>query len=365
VVDIARAPARFLALGMSLALVPACATFPDDRLLFLAGFGGSGLVALVLAGVRERADWLPVGAAPRRVVRGVAAAAVVLHLVLAPLGLAATAPRLAAFDRVMDRAASSLPSNPEVSTQKLVVVTTPSAFVASYAPLIQLLKGRTIAASGLVLGSGIHATTVDRPAVNVLVIRPEAGFLAPPGTPAGASGGGPAIDPRFFFQALDLLYHDSTPFPLGWTVEIADASLEVTKVTADGRPAELTCTFATELESPWLRWLRWDDGIWVPFELPAVGETVVLPAVTVPPQGVSATAYAACFGRSHALFVVHSRYASGVQLLERASVRAPRSSEIHRPSQSSTLLARVAPARRAVVDPLFVTTAVSVRLIAG
>ncbi len=274
--------ARFLAFGMVLALVPACATFPDDRLLFLAGFGGTGLVALVLAGVWERADWLPAGTVSRRTLRGVAAAAVVLHLVLAPLGLAASAARLASFDRVMDRAASSLPADPRVATQTVVVVTTPSAFVASYAPLIQLLKGRTIASSGVVLGSGIHATTVHRPAAEVLVVRPEAGFLAPPGTPSGAHGESPSADPRYFYQALDLLYRDSTPFPLGWSVRLAGVTLEVTALTADGRPAELTCRFSTELEHPSLRWLRWDDGAWVPFELPAVGATVVLPEVTIP-----------------------------------------------------------------------------------
>ena len=34
--------------------------------------------------------------------------------------------------------------------------------------------------------------------------------------------------------------------------------------------------FARPLEDPALRWLRWNDGVFVPFELPADGETVVL-----------------------------------------------------------------------------------------
>ncbi len=43
------AQARFLALGMVLALVPAATTLPSGRLLIFAGIGGAGLLALLLA----------------------------------------------------------------------------------------------------------------------------------------------------------------------------------------------------------------------------------------------------------------------------------------------------------------------------
>ena len=43
--------------------------------------------------------------------------------------------------------------------------------------------------------------------------------------------------------------------------------------------------FDVILEDPSLVWLRWDDGVYAPFVLPRVGESVVLPAVTVPWQG--------------------------------------------------------------------------------
>jgi len=43
------AQARFLALGMVLALVPAATTFPSGRLLLFAGVGAGGLLALLLA----------------------------------------------------------------------------------------------------------------------------------------------------------------------------------------------------------------------------------------------------------------------------------------------------------------------------
>lgn len=57
---------------------------------------------------------------------------------------------------------------------------------------------------------------------------------------------------------------------------------EVTAITDDGRPAEAVFHFAAALEDPSLRWLQWENGVYVPFVLPAVGETLTLPAVTVP-----------------------------------------------------------------------------------
>ena len=41
--------ARFFCLGMVIALVPSCAAFPDDRLLFFASFGSMGVMAQFMA----------------------------------------------------------------------------------------------------------------------------------------------------------------------------------------------------------------------------------------------------------------------------------------------------------------------------
>jgi hypothetical protein len=40
--------------------------------------------------------------------------------------------------------------------------------------------------------------------------------------------------------------------------------------------------FDVDLEDPSLRWLQWKDGVYVPFRIPEVGASIVLPAVTVP-----------------------------------------------------------------------------------
>ena len=90
------------------------------------------------------------------------------------------------------------------------------------------------------------------------------------------------FDVRNVFSSLDRLYRDRTPMKVGQQIKLAGVTVEITAVTDDGRPAEATFHFLTSLESRMLRWLGWRDGVYVPFEPPAVGETVTLPAETVP-----------------------------------------------------------------------------------
>ena len=65
-------------------------------------------------------------------------------------------------------------------------------------------------------------------------------------------------------------------------VAYGGTTVEVIDVTEDGRPAEVSFQFNVDLEDPSLMWLQWNDGVYVPFELPEVGETVILPSVTIP-----------------------------------------------------------------------------------
>ena len=96
---------------MVLSLVPACATFPDDRLLYFAGFGGMGLMAQFLAAVWQRVDWVPSSRIRRLPLAAAFWLLVVFHLVLSPLSLAATSNKVRAFGEIIKGAASTLPSD--------------------------------------------------------------------------------------------------------------------------------------------------------------------------------------------------------------------------------------------------------------
>ncbi len=275
--------ARFFALGMLISLLPACATFPDDRLLFFAGFGGMGLLAQLLAAMWQRAEWVPQFRIRRLPLQTACWALVAIHLLIAPLGLMTATAKIWIFGRAIERAAKSLPSDPAVTGQVVLIVNTPSAYISVYGPLIQALNGRSVPGRTLILGSGIHPITIIRAGPNELTIRPDGGFLAPPGSPRpGHEATQSAFDPRYTYQLLDRLYRDASAMNVGDRIRYGGATVEVTAVTSDGRPSDVSFHFDVRLEDPSLRWLQWKDGAYAPFDPPEVGETVILPSVVVP-----------------------------------------------------------------------------------
>jgi hypothetical protein len=272
--------ARFFALGMLLSLLPACATFPHDRLLFLAGFGGAGLLAQLLAGLLDPTAWLPRARAWRATAFVAGATLAAVHLLLAPIGLARGAADLRAFGRLVEQAAASLPNDPQVSQQQVVIVQTPTAFVSIYGPPVLAAAGRPTPRRLLVLGSGIHTITVERPDADSLLVRPDGGYLLPPGSALPGTAQ-PSFDPLYLMPLFDRLYRDANPLRLGERIELTGVTIEVTALTADGRPAAARFRFEAGLDDPSLRWLRWDDGVYVPFGLPDVGSSVTLPPARV------------------------------------------------------------------------------------
>lgn len=275
--------ARFFATGMALSIVPACATFPSDRLLFLAGIGGMGLLAQILGGIADRAQWLPASAWWRRPAAAAAVLLAVIHVPLAPLNMMRVLSAISGLGKVIDDSAASFPADPGLTGARVLVVTTPTAFISGFAPTIALLDHRPVADRGLVLGSGIEPTRIERSGSNTLVVSPLGGWLKPAGRPIpGIEPSKPALDLRYVYPMFDDLYRGREPMAPGDRIALGDVTAEVVTVTDDDRPESVAFHFSTPLEDPSLRWLQWVDGIYAPFEPPRVGESVLLPAVTVP-----------------------------------------------------------------------------------
>lgn len=279
-----RAPtARFFAAGMLLSIVPACATFPSDRLLFFSGIGGMGLLAQILGGIAQRADWFPGAGWGRRCATAVALALAALHIPLAPLNMLRVLSAVSAFGQVIDVSAASFPSDPSVRGSQVLVMSTPSAFISNFAPTIALLEGRAVGDRGLVLGSGVEPIRIERPDAKTIVVQPLGGYLKPGGRRRpGLEGAHPALDLRYMYPMFDVLYRDAQPMRPGERIPLGDVSAEIMAVTDDGRPETVAFHFATVLEDSTLRWLHWRDGVYAPFEPPPIGASTTLPAVTVP-----------------------------------------------------------------------------------
>jgi hypothetical protein len=242
--------AGFWATGMLLSTIPISATFPHDRLLLFVGLGGMALVArLVVVLVEEggrRARWVIVGAV------------MLVHVVLAGLGLPLAAYSPAVLARIMSEDVRVLPDDPALASQDLVLVNPNVPFLAGYYPIVRWSDALSVPKRLRILGPGTTAMHIERVDARTLRVRPEAGFLSAP------------MD--------DLFRSVRYPMAAGETVTLPGLRVEIVSVNDAGRPAEALFRFDTPLEDPSLRWLAWRDSYPEPFVPPPIGSSVTLPA---------------------------------------------------------------------------------------
>lgn len=238
--------ARFWALGMVLAAIPVCASFPMDRLLVFVGLGAAGLLAC-WAGQLGRTE--PGAALPGRLLTLM----LVLQLVVSPLLFPVKAVGMWAASRVFETADAHIPSDPAIADQDLVFVNGAFFFVA-YPAFIRAGRGEPVFRRGVVLTHSLSSSDLTRLDETRVRLEPDDGFLATP-TEAILRGADP-------------------PFEVGQIFRRGPMVIHVDEVTGDGRPAVVTAEFDVPLEDPSLRWLIAVDGHLALFPVPAVGETV-------------------------------------------------------------------------------------------
>ncbi len=244
--------ARFFALGMMLSVVPIRAAYPNDRLLFFVGLGAMGLLAMLLVRLFDGRSAPAIGTTVGWVL-------VVVHVVVAaPLQVMMSA-SMAAQEPFYAAAPRSLPDDPALASQRLVVVNQPSFFYGQYVLLIRTLDSRPAPLGILLMAPGTSALTVERASTHEVVIEADDGYLSGP---------------------LDQIYRATGGFPEGYRLELSDVRITVVSVTADGRPRRVRFTFAAPLEDPSLRWVLYEDGgRYVPFAVPPAGDSAHVPAV--------------------------------------------------------------------------------------
>lgn len=243
--------ARFGLLAMALTAIPVCATWPTDRVLFFPSIGAAFVWGALF-------DAEAVRLCARRVLLGMV---VVVHMLLPLLLLPARVWILnATFHNTIVRAAKTLPDVPERS---LIVVNTPDFLNVSNAAAVRALEGgHSPYARARVLAI---CTQIDCPLrrldARTLEIQNDRGFVADPISQV--------------FRRANL------PFEVGWTIDLGDVRVTVVEVLADGRPKTVHYTFDSPLESDDYTWISWKDRAYAAFTLPAVGETMTIPAVSL------------------------------------------------------------------------------------
>ncbi len=248
--------ARFWALGMVLSVIPICATFPMDRLLFFVGFGASGLLAQFLVVAFSRPSWRPTNIAWRATAVALGSVFVFFHFIIAPLALPARAAFPAGPKAWSEQLLVQLPTDKTVEDQDVVIVNAPSAIHMAWSAARAMLSGHPVPRHMRGLAPGLPSVEVFRVDAQTLTVRPRDGYLA--------------------WKFDRLARNDRCPMHVGQRVELTGMTVEVTALTDDGRPAEAAFRFAVPLEHPSLRWLQWKDGVLATFVPPAIGETVQL-----------------------------------------------------------------------------------------
>ena len=245
--------ARFWALGMLLSLVPLAATFPSDRLLLFAGLGAMALLARLF-------DQLICDAKNGALRLGLPAlltcGLLLLHGLVAPLLLPIRAAQMEIFGRAHDRAAAGIPSGPDAPELTVVVIKAPVVLFTNYVQAQRELAGVPRPEHLYLLATGSSPLSVERSGTASITIRPADGFLHTP---------------------LDRHYRGApASLRVGQRVVLSGLTAEITARRADGRPETVEFTFTRAPER--YRFVSWRNGRFQPFELPAPGQGVSLPA---------------------------------------------------------------------------------------
>lgn len=241
--------ARFHALWLVLAVLPGCATFPNDRLLMVASLAGAGLVAQALAA------WRAGGPISRRM----ALFLVAVHLIVAPLSLPARAGSMRVFAAASERSFGAVPH--DLPGKTLIVVNAPDGLMCAQILAHGASLGIGLPARLRCLGVSRSPLVVSRTSERTLVLEARDGF---------------------FDGALDTLFRaPEIPWRVGEGPRLGAVTVTVGELTPAGRPKVLRAELDAPLESESHVFITWRGSRYVRFTPPGVGERVDLPAISM------------------------------------------------------------------------------------
>jgi hypothetical protein len=247
---------RFFAVGCVLASLPMCSTFVHDRLLMVPCLGSMAVVARVFA------SWIEAPGARRLVRTAAVGLLAIVHLIVGPL-LAPVRAYAAVGEsgRLLKHAYDSIPSDPSVARQTVVLVNPPFDPFASYFPLSRQAEKRPRPAHLRWLATGATPLRIERTDERTLLIEAKRGWLS-------------TTSERM------LRNPERAPAQVGDVVNLSDVSFEVTRIS-DRRPHTIRVRFAMPLGDSRLVWLQWDGDTrgYIPFLPPPVGSSVEIAPV--------------------------------------------------------------------------------------
>jgi hypothetical protein len=249
--------ARFWAVGMLLSVLPICAAFSSDRLLSFVSIGAMGLIAEFIAFFFTKAHRQGRRLFWRLPATVLAVLLVFIHLVISPPMLILRVARPMGPKGFID-SLQFMSFDELIENQDLVVVNPPSVFLAMTCLPAWASEGKPLPAHMRILASSLfHPVEVRRIDERTITVCPCGGYLV---------------------NIFDKLFRgDQHGFSVGDRIELTGMTVEVMELTEKGLPVEAAFTFNVGLEDASLRWLQCQNGRYVTFFPPDVGQSVEIP----------------------------------------------------------------------------------------
>ena len=250
--------AQFWTLGMFLSLLPICAVQSQDRNLLFVGLGTMGLLAQWICWVMHT-GWNIPSRLRRYTTRIMLVIFIIIHALIHPILLPRASRLVALVDRQIKRASASLPLDSETETWMFILTNNPAYFFFVAGVLGERANQGQFTPC-LALSSGNHSVTYKRQDVYTLDVQSDNGSLTD----------------------LDsgLISKESAMQP-GHIVRLSNVVVEVLEVS-NGLPSKAQFRFKVTIDDPSLLWFRWENGMYVPFTPPDVGETVTIEGAPFP-----------------------------------------------------------------------------------
>lgn len=249
--------ARFYAAGSLLALVPACAGYPFDRLTINSDIGASGLLSIVLLTAwRHRQQLIGWGMGSAK---NIVLAVGFIHVLIFPVAKLGTSAVMKTLGEAGEaQAPLALPNAKANQPEHFLLMNLPSAEGIYYIPLIRQYHGLRNPTTMRALGPNNQAMTLTRADESSLRLSVPTGFR---GT-----------------ITRDIQKH---PFKVGDTVKMGDISILVEELTADQAPKTVLFRFPSSVQAaPW-HFLAWkEDGVYQ-LQPPAIGQSMNIDAYDV------------------------------------------------------------------------------------
>lgn len=241
---------RFYAVGSVLALAPACAGYPFDRLTINSDIGASGVLSIVLLTVwRERKNL-----AGRRMVSAKYVLLLIgfVHLVIFPVAKFGTSAVMKTLGEAGEaQAALAIPNAQPGQTQHFLLMNLPSAESVYYIPLIREYHGMHNPTTMRALGPNNQAMTLTR--------LDEASLRL--SVPTG-------------FRGTITRDTQRQPFKVGDTIKMGDISVLVEEVTDDHAPKTVAFKFPDSVQNAQWQFFAWKEQGIYQLQPPAIGQSI-------------------------------------------------------------------------------------------